>query len=101
MLLMVLMLVNSGCERSDVTSAEVLEKSTDIETTQAKATQTEATQTEATSSETILEPVLVQELVEEIMIEGNQPVLNQGRLKLDGLKIVDQLGTPIQLEELY
>ncbi|GAU78556.1 glycoside hydrolase family 5 protein [Fusibacter sp. 3D3] len=68
-------------------STEVLEKSTDIET---------AT-TEALSSETISDPVLVQAPVEEIIIEGNKPVLKHGRLKLDGLQIVDQSNAPLQL----
>ena len=74
-LMMLLMLVNAGCKRADIMSTEELTTSTNIEI--------ETTTTETLTSETFS--------------EGNNPVLKHGRLKLDGLQIVDQSGTPIQL----
>ena len=91
MLLTLLMLINVGCEGADRMSLEGEEKSTET-------VEIEIKDIEDAASETRSDADSIQDTEEESEIRGNKPVLEHGRLKVQGTQIIDETGEPIQLK---
>ena len=80
--------VFSGCERVEVMPTEVLEK----------ISEKDLGTPETTLAEVTSEATLVEDSPGNIILKENKPVLNHGRLSLDGPQIVDESGALIQLK---
>lgn len=93
-LILLLLIVISGCKNADI-GTETTEVITS-ETVATEAMSSEAMSSEIISSETTSGEDLLQ-TSSDIITGGTTPVSKHGRLKLEGLQIVDQSGEPFQL----